>query len=175
MIYDEIYKRYYQVLVNYIYIRIKDEFYSQELASETFKLLWVRWATSDFQYENAVLKWLYHTADFKIKAYTRDKNNDYIPLDSEYVQNMADIQSALDCEELDLAQEDEKYHGYMSDVRKQLPQKDIEFFNMIVIQKLPYNQIALELNTTVAAVKMRWLRLKIRLRKIVRDIIGEEK
>ena len=174
MIYDKIYEKYYQVLVNYFFVRIKDRFYSEEIASETFKLLWAKWETSTFQYENAVLKWLYAVADYKILEHKRNKKNDYIPLDSEYIQNVADLKSAVDYEEVDAAQEEEKYHGYISEVRKQLNTKDLTFFDKIVIQKLPYKQIAIELNTTVPAVKMRWLRLKIRLRKIVRDITGEE-
>ena len=174
MIYDEIYRKFYQVIENYTFYKIKDEFYSQEIASETFKLLWQRWATSDFQYENAVLKWLYETADYKIKEHKRKKYYDYISLEIIRDQELIDRIITVDYEEIDNAREEQKYLDYISEVRKQLTSRDLTFFDMVVIQKLPYKQVALELNTTVPAIKMRWLRLKIRLRKIVRDITGEE-
>lgn len=174
MIYDEIYKKFYQVIVNYTFHKIKDEFYSQEIANETFKLLWQRWPTSDFKYENAVLKWLYETADYKIKEHRRKKYYDYISLESIRNQEIIDKTTTVDYEEIDNSREEQKYLDYISEVKKQLPSKDLAFFDMVVIQKLPYKQVAHELNTTVPAIKMRWLRLKIRLRKIVRDITGEE-
>ena len=65
-----------------------------------------------------------------------------------------------------------KYLQYLSEVRKELNSKDLLLFDKIVIQKLQYKQIASELSTTVPAVKMRWLRLKTRLRQIVKKITG---
>lgn len=174
MIYDEIYKKFYHVVVSYSFHRLKDEYYAQEIANNTFKLLWVKWDGLDFNSENALLSWLYKVAAFKIKEHKRKKQNDYISLDNSNMRNIVDRKAAVDYEEIDVIQEEQKYNEYMSEVRKQLENDDLKLFDMIVISKLPYKQIAIELNTTVAAIKMRWLRLKVRLRQIVREITGEE-
>lgn len=54
MIYEIIYEKYYRVLVNYVFRRLKDKFYSEEIANETFALLWERWSSMSFDSENAV-------------------------------------------------------------------------------------------------------------------------
>ena len=36
MIYEIIYEKYYRVLVNYVFRRLKDKFYSEEIANETY-------------------------------------------------------------------------------------------------------------------------------------------
>lgn len=87
---------------------------------------------------------------------------------------MVDVRLSVDYKEIDNYQEEQKFLCYISDIRKRLEGEDLKLFDMIVISKSPYNQIAEELNTTVPAIKMRWLRLKTRLRQIVQDITGEE-
>lgn len=169
MIYEIIYEKYYRVLVNYVFRRLKDKFYSEEIASEAFALLWERWNSMSFDSENAVLKWLYQVAEYKMMAYKRKKSNDYIPINSIAIRNIVSINN----EEIDTVQEEYKYLQYLSEVRKELSSKDLLLFDRIVIQKLQYKQIANELSTTVPAVKMRWLRLKTRLRQIVKKITGE--
>ena len=62
----------------------------------------------------------------------------------------------------------------MSEVRNRLTGDDLKLFDLKIVSKWPYIKIAEELNTTVPAIKMRWLRLKTRLRRIVQDITGEE-
>lgn len=169
MIYEIIYEKYYRVLVNYAFRRLKDKFYSEEIANETFALLWERWSSMSFDSENAVLKWLYQVAEYKMMAHKRKKSNDYIPINSITIHNNVSINN----EEIDPVQEEYKYLQYLSEVRKELNSKDLLLFDKIVIQKLQYKQIATELSTTVPAVKMRWLRLKTRLRQIVKKITGE--
>lgn len=174
MIYDEIYEKFYPVIVKYSFLRLKDEYYAEEISNETFALLWQRWDTMDFITENMLLSWLYKVAGKKMKEHRRKNPYNYIPIDNSNIRNTPDIHTAIEYEEIDAAHEDKKYHEYMSEVRKQLPPQDLILFDKVVIQALPYKQIALELDTTVAAIKMRWLRLKTRLRKIVQDITGEE-
>ena len=174
MIYDEIYKKYFQVIVNYSIRWVKNRFNAEEVASETFKLLWLEWDSLNFPNDSALSAWLYRVADYKILENKRSKHNQYIPLDDAAIQNMVDVRLSVDYKEIDNYQEEQKFLCYISDIRKRLEGEDLKLFDMIVISKSPYNQIAEELNTTVPAIKMRWLRLKTRLRQIVQDITGEE-
>lgn len=87
---------------------------------------------------------------------------------------MVDVKAAVDYEEVDNYQEEPKFLEYMSEVRSRLESDDLKLFDMKIISKYPYVKIAAEFDTTVSAIKMRWYRLKRRLRQIVRDITGEE-
>ena len=174
MIYDEIYKKFYHVIVSYSFCLLKNEYYAQEIANETFKFLWIEWKSKSFPNENALLAWLYRVADYKIMEHRRKKQNKYIPLDSDYVHSMVDVKAAVDYEEVDNYQEEQKFLEYMSEVRGRLESDDLKLFDMKIISKCPYVKIAAEFDTTVSAIKMRWYRLKRRLRQIVRDITGEE-
>lgn len=66
MIYDEIYKKFYHVIVSYSFCLLKNEYYAQEIANEPFKFLWIEWKSKSFPNENALLAWLYRVADYKI-------------------------------------------------------------------------------------------------------------
>ena len=173
MIFDEIYKKYYQVIVNYSMPWVKNQFYAEEVANKTFELLWEEWESKNFPNEKTVLTWLFRTANYKIKEHKRKKYNRHIPLDSGEL-HIADARMASYYQEIDSAQEEQKFREYMSDVRKRLTGDDLKLFDFKIVLKLPYIKIAEELNTTVPAIKMRWLRLKTRLRKIVQDITSEK-
>lgn len=174
MIYEEIYEKFYHTIVNYSFRWLKNEYYAQEIANETFAFLWLEWKSKSFPNENALLAWLYNVADYKIMEHRRKKYNKYIPLDSDFVHNMADAKAAVDNEEIDNYQEEQRFLEYMSVVRNRLEGEDSKLFDMKIISKFPYVKIAAELNTTVPAIKMRWHRLKRQLRQIARDITGEE-
>lgn len=172
MIYDIIYEKFYRVIVNYSFCRIKDKYYAEEIANDTFALLWERWDSMNFSAENALLSWLYKVAENKIQEHKRKKLYDYIPLENNYIAIPHENGSSY-YEELDPMQEEQKYLAYMAELKDRLLDDDLKLFERIIIQKLPYLQIAKDLDTTVPAVKMRWYRLKSRLRKIVQDITGE--
>lgn len=169
MIYDEIYKKYYQLIVSYSFGVLKDKFYAEEVANNTFALLWSRWDHMDFRTDNALLSWLFQTADYKMQEHWRKKPYNYIP-----IQNSSDINVITENEDIDSAQEEQKFREYMSEVRNRLTGDDLKLFDFKIVLKWPYIRIAEKLNTTVPAIKMRWLRLKTRLLDIVRDITGEE-
>lgn len=170
MIYDEIYKKFYHVIVSYCYRRVKDEFYAEEVASNTFHLLWKEWDTMSFPNENALLSWLYKTAANKIKEHKRDKQHKYIPLDSEYVRNIVDLNAAVDYEDIDPQKEEQKYHAYMSEIRSRLNEKEQKIFDLVIVDKQPHKIVAEELKISIAAVKMRCMRLRRRLKQIVNEI-----
>ncbi len=169
MIYDEIYKKYYQVIVNYSMPWVKNQFYAEEVANKTFALLWIEWKSVNFPNDSTVLTWLFRTADFKIKEHKRKKYNRHLPLDSEEL-HIEDERLSPYYQEIDSAQEEQKFREYMSEVRSRLTGNDLKLFDLKIVAKWPYIKISKKLNTTVPAIKMRWYRLKRRLRQIVNDI-----
>ena len=174
MIYDEIYVKFYHVIVSYCYRRVKDEFYAEEVASDTFHLLWKEWDTTNFPNENALLSWLYKTAAYKIKEHKRDKRHNYIPLDSELVRNIVDLKAAVDYEDIDPQKEEQKYRAYMSELRSRLNEKEQKLFDLVIVEKQPHKIVAEEWNTSVAAVKMRCMRLRRRLKQIFNEITDKK-
>lgn len=170
MIYDEIYRKFYRVIVNYSYRRVKDKFYAEEAANETFSLLWIEWQTKSFPNENALLSWLYKTAANKIKERGRDKQANYIPLDSENVRNIVDLRAAVDYEEIDPQREEQKFLMYMSELRCRLNEEDQKLFDLVIVEKQPYKIVAEELKITPDAAKMRSMRLRHRLLQFVGEI-----
>lgn len=170
MIYDELYKKFYPRIVNYIFCRIQDKFHSEGIANATFDLLRERWDSLSFKHENAVLTWLYSVAAKKIYEHRRKNQNQYIPLDSEYMRNIADPTAAVDYVEIDDYQEEQKFREYVSEIRSRLEGDDLKLFDMKMVSKFTYEQIAAEFSTTAAAVKMRWYRMQRRLLPIVNEI-----
>ena len=48
MLYDELYEKFYRVIVNYVFRRLKDKYYSEEIASESFESNLLRIVVSSF-------------------------------------------------------------------------------------------------------------------------------
>ena len=75
--------------------------------------------------------------------------------------------------DIDIAEEAKKYDRYIVQIQNRLNQKEAQLFEYIVVKQYRYNQIASLLDTSESAVKMRWLRLQMKIRAIVNDLINK--
>ena len=80
-LFDSIYKKYYNRILEYCRKRIKDKAEAISAANDSFILLYQKWEKLDFtDCPDKLLVWLHKTANLKIKEYYSKKQKNSIKL-----------------------------------------------------------------------------------------------
>ena len=170
---EEVCNSFYTQIVKYCYYRTsKNRSDAEDIAGEVFLRLGKKWDTLDSHDENRVLGWLYSTANKVMLEQHRDKLTQETLTSSLTTNNGADID--LPDESVDGYEENHKFENYISQIKDELCAKDFEFFEYIVIQKLPYKDVGQKFRISESAAKMRWQRLKRKLMPILDHIFGDQ-
>ena len=167
MTFEETYKEYYHTIERFCNYQIGyDRFYSEEIADAVFDTLNQKWIELESHEPAVMLTWLYRTAAFKIKEFYRHKPPEMIEYD-EYAQSLIEKKKRESVSTIDEAEELLKYEFYKEQIRRTLKAKERELFDCIVEEELTYKQASLKLKISENAVKMRWIRLRVKIRPCV--------
>jgi RNA polymerase sigma factor (sigma-70 family) len=162
----------YNKILQRCYYKLNDRDHAVTIADDAFILLYNKWdsVTKTHKTSELLTAWLIKTADYKINNFIRSNKKRFasgILTPYNYPEEKlpaADIKETKD-------QYDEKRLRYYSDeIKKSLTEGERLLFTLIVEQDAPYNEISKQLNLTVPAAKMRWMRLKDKLKKIIEKI-----
>lgn len=171
MTYEEACNRFYKSIVNYcIHSTSKDKYYAEVAADKVFDSLKEKWDSFTNHDENTIRVWLYRTANNKLlETYREIKKEQKATVDLAAWEQSA---SELPDDSVDGYEENRKYEAYISDVRARLEGSELELFDLKVVQDKSLKEIASILNTTEAAAKMRWMRLRRKLKEIVYRVMN---
>lgn len=168
---EEVGNSFYTRIVKYCYYRTsKNRADAEDIAGEVFLRLGQKWDNLKDYDENRILGWLYGTANKVMLEQHKIKLTQEAVTSSLTANNGADIE--LPDETVDGYEENRKFENYISQIKEELCAKDFEFFEYIVIQKLPYKDVGQKFSISESAAKMRWQRLKGKLKPILDHIFG---
>ena len=172
--FEYLYRKYLDRIVMYINgLYDVDVETSMDIAHDVFKLLWEK---RDEIYDGDELKmlgWLYETAKLKSWEYNRSKNKqlvDYTPDITGMSNDFATEYEDLTCIE-GYSSVDHKYQSYLDELKKSLSEKEREMFILIVEEKLDPRDAAEKLNISDVNFRVRWHRLRNKLKPIVNKLI----
>ena len=172
MTFEELYKQYYHTIERFCNHQIGyDRVYSEQIADAVFDTLYEKWSGLESHEAAVLLTWLYKAATFKIKEFHRRRPPETIEYDDEYTQNLIEKRMREDASIPDETEENLKYKAYKAQIRTILKAKEREFFDCIVEEKLTYKQASHKLKISENAVKMRWMRLRVKIRPYVTELI----
>ena len=168
MTFDEAYERFYASVQRYCYYRNgRNLYYAQEAASEAFLVLLQKWEKIRSHEEKYIASWLFGTAKNKMKEIHRKSPQNVVSLDD--LPGFADDPHAA--EPVDRSEEeDHKFYDYMQEIEKRLLPVDRVIFHSLVVDGLTYQDIAQAMQMSVNAVKLRWLRMKVKIRPIINEL-----
>ncbi len=164
----------YNKILQRCYYKLNDRDLAVTITDDAFILLYDKWdmVTKTHKTNEMLTAWLIKTADYKIKNYLRANKkrlasgiltpNNY-PTEKIPEKDTTKVNSQSD---------EERMRYYSDEIKKSLTESERLLFSLIVEQDAPYAKISKQLNLSVPAVKMRWMRLKDKLKKIV-EIIPE--
>ena len=172
MTFEELYKEYYHTIERYCNYQIGfDRFYSEEIAKTVFDELDKKWSELQSHETAVLLTWLYRAANFKIKEFHRRRPPEPIEYDDEYTQSLIEKRMREDASIPDEIEESYKYEAYKIQISTILKAKERELFDCIVEEELTYKQVSQKLKISENAVKMRWIRLRAKIRPYVMELI----
>ena len=172
--FEYFYRKYLDRIVRYINnLYHIDGDNSIDIAQEVFKLLWEKRDEIYDGDEIKMLNWLYEAA--KRKAWEYVRNRDKITV--EYVADTQGMSNDFTVEYEDLinyegfGSVDHKYQNYLDEVKKSLNKKEREMFILVVEKKLDPSEAAARLKISDVNFRVRWHRLRNKLRPIVNNLI----
>ena len=172
--FEYLYKKYLRPIVKYIIVHYKTNLETaKDIAQEVFKILWEKRETINDENEIKIFKWLCETARRKSLEYNRSHNKtkvDYYSDPEAMCDNFtAEYEDLIHIEGFKTVEE--KYQNYLSEIKNQLDEKEEELFTLVVEKKLEAKEAAVALKISDVNFRVRWCRLRIKLKPIVKKII----
>lgn len=167
MTYEDLYRQYFATIERYCFYIVNNSFFSEELASEAFHLLLLKWDTLRCHESPVLLAWLYKTANLKAKELSRKQPSVTVSLSEEEGINQLELYLLSNGSAIDGYLENQKYKNYIDKIQKHLNSEDWELFEYILIKQFSYKKLGTIYHSSEAAIKMRWYRLQRKLRPFV--------
>lgn len=166
--YDEAFGAFYTGIVGYCISQLSEEDpYSEDIASECFVLLYEKWDTFQSHTAVAVQVWLFRAAKNKILDYQKRKRFCMLSIDDEETLEALEKELNALINEIDEREEHERYQMYISEIQNTLDDNEWILFDLVVNRRQSFRQIAEMLDSTESASKMRWHRLRAKLKLVI--------
>ncbi len=172
MTFDDIYKECFSVIVKYCSRHVGASLAS-DVATDAFALLWCQWNELRSHERQVLLVWLYRTAGNLIKQERKKNRMQVISIDDRNVENLVEKRLQETVFEFNPNEEYKRYLQYIADIKPKLNAKEWQLFEYRVVKEYDYRKIAEEIKLSEEAVKMRWYRLRVKLRPIVDKLIAK--
>lgn len=173
MTFDEAYREFYQSTVYYCNAYVNKNMPSaEEIADDVFILLSKKWEELESHEAPVLMKWVLSAARFRCYEYWRTKPPITLSYDEDAIQGQIAKQMIEQMSLPDAFEEYVKFEAYKEQVKALLTRnKDIVLFEYVVEREMMYREIAPLMNISEDAVKMRWIRLRAKLRPLVDKLI----
>lgn len=171
MTFDEAFREFYQAIVGYTNSKLlSEDTCAEDLANECFVLLHLKWNELQSHEPIVIRVWLFRVARNKIMDYKKKKRLQTISMDDDAGRERLEMELRRLTGDFDEMEEIQRYHMYLADIQNLLTEDEWRLFDLVVNQKLIFRQIAIQLETTEAASKMRWMRLKSKLKQMLPEL-----
>ncbi len=172
--YEEAFRTFYRGIVGYCLSELpNDPFSAEDLASECFLLLYRKWNTLQSHAPVTVQVWLFRTARNKVLDCKKKKRLQTVPVNDEDEWNRLESEMQDLPGRYDEWEEIERYGRYLGEIRDALTEDEWRLFDLVVNGKQPFRQVSEQLGTTEAAAKMRWYRLRAKLKLLLSTLFPE--
>ncbi len=173
MTFEDAYKALFESIVKYCYVRNgKDRYYAEESTAKAFEVLYRKWDTLPSHEEKFIKGWLVRAADNTIREVRRSAPSAYMPIEEAWCQDLIDEQHCRN--HYDEDQEAYCFAEYIKEIEAKLEPKDRQLFHYVMVEQLPFNKIANNMNTSENAVRIKWTRLKRKLSPIIFSVLNKK-
>lgn len=162
--FEEICKDYYPLIFRYILGNVQNKEHAQDLTQDVFLIAYKK--GKEFENHEKPEAFLYVTAKNLVLAHFRNlKRETPIEIDEEIPSNEGDVFKQL-CK----AHENNiEYESYKNKALQNLSEKDLMLYNMYYTEHIPMNEIATIMGLNDVAIRMRYVRLRKKIKDIVSD------
>ena len=159
---DVDYAKYYRMVLRFC-LRLTggNQHDAEDLTGEVFRLFFMMQDQLHFETPAALVTWLYRTA-----------KNIWMKTVRHAMRKPPDMdETDLFTNQFDGVEEEKQYQEYMKQIEKTLSGSDLVLFRSIVVERLPYPEVAERLGISEKAMRVRWTRLRQKIRPIVEEML----
>ena len=173
ILYKSIHQKYYHTIKRYFESRYGFNHHdADELTGDTLITLDQKWDEVKEYGEEQILDWLYKTARYKALEFYRRKKK--VPMTVSLEENLVgdlDSVSFDDLLSVDQASTDHQYQSYILNIKQILTEKERRTFECIVEKGYSVSQTAKELHTKEGTIKVRYFRLRKKIKQQLHMIL----
>lgn len=134
---------------------------AEDLTGEVFQFFFAEQDRLDFEMPAALVTWLYRTAKNKWMKIVRHAMRKPPDMD----------ETDLFSNQFEGDKEEKQYRAYIKQIERSLSGSDLELFRAIIIEKREYPDIAERLGISEQTLRVRWFRLRQKIRPTVEKMI----
>lgn len=160
--YQNIYRSCFPRLVTYLqrkYACNRQD--AEDVAAQALHILWQKWEGLDSRTEAGLLRWLLLTAQNLMRDEIKKKRRGPVLIS---LEEMTDSQYPIAPPEPSLRHGEEEYARYIKEIMGRLSESDAALFHAKIVAKESDETIAARLGLSQNALRVRWLRVKRRIR-----------
>lgn len=166
MSFDELYREYYGAVRLFCRNRIgQNDHDADTIASDTFFILCLKWDRFTEYTKSDLVKWLFKTATFKTLEYFRHRKTIPAPFAEEVLGDETFHEEDIDRLE---------FRSYIQVIMRRLPPKDARLFYMYVADGMSFREMAKAMMLTEKAVRLRWYRVRDKIRTFIDEVLVYE-
>ncbi|MBQ3639404.1 MAG: sigma-70 family RNA polymerase sigma factor [Clostridia bacterium] len=159
---ETVYSQYYKTVFRFCMKLTNGNLHdAEDMTGEVFHVFFAKQDALNFEAEAAIITWLYRTA-----------KNKWYRLVKQAKRNAAELDNTdLFSRQFDDEEEEKLYDTYLAQIKNILSGTERELFCAIVEEKQTYKAISEKTGVSETALRVRWYRLKSRIRPYVDTII----
>ena len=175
MSFDETYLKCFDIVYQFCFARNGgNQYMAEEATKKTMDFMAQKWEMIQSYDSKMFYAWLYGVARRKILETKREQKQKCDSLDAPWYQNLVEQQQIKHGEPLDEETEYQRFLEYSEQIEKKLRPIDRELFHYRVVDGLLHREIAQRMNISENAVKMRWIKLKGKIKPIVNKLLNRK-
>ncbi len=160
--FEEAFRQNYDILVKYSARKIGEND-AEDIVSEAFLILYLKWNSFESHAPTALTVWLYRTLENKFREHYRRTLNTPLPYD--------DLLPADDALFIDGEAEQEKYLRYIDEIKKKLSPAELDVFGCIIEHRMSLPETAESLGLSQVAVRVRWMRTRNHIKEFIDSLL----
>ncbi len=164
IIYDKAFKKNHSIMVRYCARKVGG-YMAEDIASEAFMLLYIKWDALVSHDEKLITAWLYKVIDRKVMEYQRKNCGEKETVD------WSDVEKTYADDTVDGLAEEKRYNLYMREIRQRLSKLEIGIFDCMIVNKMSVAETAEKLRISQVNVRVRLSRVRKRIEEFIEEIL----
>ena len=172
--FEYLYEKYFNHIARFINTQYRiDPDSSKDITQEIFKVMWKKREKLYVENEKKILNWIYVTAKKKVAEYNRKrrKYNFDSDADPEELPNDSAVEYEDSVHNEGYDNVEEKYQKYLKEIKETLTEKEQTLFELMVEKDFDQREAAAVLGLSDVNFRVRWHRLRNKLKPIVEKLI----
>ena len=160
---EEVYYQYCKLVFQFcMHLTNENQYDSEDITNDVFRIFFEEQDNLKFDLEPAIITWLYRTAKNKWMNLSKHMKK----------WRKEDDETDIFSRQFSDDEEEKQFQEYLTEIEKNLSGFDLDLFHAIAVEKLSYKEISNRSGISEQALRVRWHRLKNKIRPLMNKMIN---